>query len=491
MKFDISQIKKAITSSAPLTFTTRAVTQDTLSKLEKVLETFLHELGQENIKDQLSYCMRELAENAKKANIKRIFFKEKNLSLTNPDDYETGMSSFKEEVSTNIDSYLKKLDEVGLYTKVIYQASSAFVTIVVRNNVLLTDKEMERITLRLEKARSFKSMEDAFMTVIDSTEGAGLGIVILILMLKKIGLTDKSFSISTEDQDTVAKITIPRSDIILENIDNLVGQIVSEIGTLPQFPEHIVKLQKLIRNPDAKFTEIARLVGMDPSITADLLKVVNSAQYMLAKKVDNIQEALKMVGLRGLSNLLFSSGAQRVITERYGEMKHLWDHSFRTAVYATELARIFNIRKIQDDVYVASLLHDLSKVVIEFLHPDLLEKIHKFSAKKGIPAKIFENFSIGLHHAEIGARIAEKWNFPAHLIESIKYHHEPQQSRSADSSLVEIVYLANAICNLEEENLTFEQMYPHILQNYNLNTLQEMEQMRVRLKAVYDLAAAG
>ncbi|MBN1409940.1 MAG: HDOD domain-containing protein [Spirochaetales bacterium] len=486
IKLDIDHIRKAITSSAPITFSAKAVTQETLIKLEKVLETFLHELGQENIKDQLAYCMREMAENAKKANIKRVYFQDKDLSITKPADYRNGMVSFREDISTNIEKYLDKLDQMGLYTKVSYLASSSFVTITVKNNVILTDSEKERIRVRLERARSFNSMEDAFLNVIDDTEGAGLGIVILVLMLKKIGLTEKSFSITTEGNETIAKITIPRSDIILENIDTVVQKIVKEIKALPQFPEHIITLQTLIRDPKASFTDISRLVSMDPSITADLLKLVNSAQYMLSKKINNIEEALKLVGLRGLSNLLFSSGSQKIIKEKYGDMKELWDHSYRTAIYAFELSRIYNVKSITDDVYVSSLLHDLGKVIIEFLHPELLKNIQQFSMEKGLQAKVFENFSIGLHHAEIGGKIAEQWNFPEHLVTSIKYHHEPHLARPEDAKLVEIVYLANSLCNTEEGVISFEQMNPQILKEYSLSTIPQMDKMRHRLKAVYE-----
>ena len=95
-------------------------------------------------------------------------------------------------------------------------------------------------------SRAFSSMEEAFATVLDQTEGAGLGIVILILMLKKIGLDEEAFAIDVEDGETVATLTIPFNDVQVEKMDALTKQIIREVGELPQFPDNILHLQRLI-----------------------------------------------------------------------------------------------------------------------------------------------------------------------------------------------------------------------------------------------------
>ena len=130
--------------------------------------------------------------------------------------------------------------------------------------------------------------------------------------------------------------------------------------TLPQFPENVVFIQKLINDPESELTDIARQISMDPSLTADLLKVVNSAQFMLPKKVDNIVEAVKLVGLRGIRNMLFSYGTQKVLKT---DQKSLWDHSYRVAFYSYNLAKNFKRKKdLLDDAYVGGILHDIGKI---------------------------------------------------------------------------------------------------------------------------------
>ena len=106
-----------------------------------------------------------------------------------------------------------------------------------------------RVYDRIARSRAFETMEEALSTVIDDSEGAGLGIVILVLMLKKIGLDEDSFDIDVEKGETVARITLPFNEVHVENLDLLSEEIVREIQELPQFPDNILQLQNLINDP--------------------------------------------------------------------------------------------------------------------------------------------------------------------------------------------------------------------------------------------------
>jgi hypothetical protein len=352
-QIDVEQIKRAAQNATPLTFKTFTLPHETEEYLEEVLIALLAELGNVEIKDQLAYCLRELAVNAKKANTKRAYFHEKNLDLNNPADYALGMKTFKEDTLENIQHYLQMQKEQGLYIKVVFQARERNFAISVRNNVEMTKTEQIRIFDRIARSRAFSSMEEAFATVLDTSEGAGLGIVILILMLKKIGLDEDAFHIEVENGETVATLAIPFSEVRIQKMDLLTQQIIREVESLPQFPDNIVYLQKLISDPNSELTDIARQISTDPALTADLLKLVNSAQFMLPKRVDNIVEAVKLVGMKGLRNLLYTHGTQKILGTKYDEMRSMWQHAYRTAFYAYNLAKSFRKRKdILDDVYV-------------------------------------------------------------------------------------------------------------------------------------------
>jgi len=452
--------------------------------LEEILAIYLKELGQDALVDRLAYCLKELAVNAKKANTKRVYFEEKGLILDSRDDYTEGMKHFKTDTMDRIDHYLELQKQKGLYIKISFHTFSSNFRIAIRNNVEITRKEQMRIYDRIARSRAFDSMEEAFSEVLDDSEGAGLGIVILILMLKKMGLDEDAFEIEGDQGETTATLTIPVSEVKLEELDMLTAQIVGEIDALPQFPENITVIQQLINDPDSDINEIARRISTDPSLTADLLRVVNSAQFMLPNRVDNIADAVKMVGLRGLRNLLYSYGSEKILN--LPQKKELWDHAHRTAFYAFNLARNVRLSKdFIDDAYVGGILHDMGKIVFSSIHPDLLEKIQSFTAEKELSPGLFENLAGGYNHAEIGAKIAEKWNFSDSLVDAIRHHHEPQSCSPEYRKVVSCVYLANALCDLEKEHMTYEQLDRDVLKFFHITTEDQLDTIRDRLSQAF------
>jgi len=473
---DREKVKKAIQTGTPLTVTTYTLPREMDIYIGQLVSEFLSQLDKNDLKDYVVYCIQEMAGNAKKANTKRVYFTEKGLDLSNPDQYKEGMEDFKETTLSNINHYLELQKKQGLYIKVILQVRQNIITIEVRNNVAVTKTELIRIHDKLARARQYKSMEDALFQVLDDSEGAGLGIVILVLMLKKIGLDEDCFDILSTDKETIARLCIPLDDTRVENIMELSTAIVECINSLPQFPENIISVQRLIENPESEITDIARYISMDPALTADLLKIVNSAQYMLSKKVDNITDAVKMVGMQGIKNLLYSYGTLKLLGEDTPEKKTLWEHSYKTAFFAYNLVRNFvKDNDMLDDAYVGGILHDMGKIVFSNVHPALLERINNFCKDKGLPATTFEDLSAGMNHSEIGAAIAEKWNFPDGLIASIRYHHDPASAPEKYKELVENIYMANMLCCYEKEEVSYDQFDQGILDNFGFKSKKHID----------------
>jgi putative nucleotidyltransferase with HDIG domain len=473
---DETKVKKAVQSGIPLTITTFTLPHEIEVYIEEVIAVFLKQVDQEKLKDYIVYCVQELAVNAKKANTKRVYFIERGLDLSNQDDYKEGMANFKENTLNNIAHYLQLQKEKGLYIKLIMQIKKNIIHIEVRNNVAVTKTELIRIHDKLARSRQYNNLEDALSQVLDDSEGAGLGLVILVLMLKKMGLDEDCFDILGTEKETIARIIIPLDQTRVENLSILSDTIVNNVNSLPQFPENILMVQKLISDPKSDMSDIARQISMDPALTADLLKIVNSAQYMLAKKVDSISEAVKLVGIRGIKNLLYSYGTQKVLGDETADKKQLWDHSYKTAFYAYNLIKNFKKdHNLLDDVYVGGILHDMGKIIFSNVHPDLLSKIKEFCAEKSLPSSTFEDLAAGMNHAEIGALIAEKWNFPDGLVQAIRYHHDPTSAPEEQRDLINTVYLANMFCEYESGNVTFDQFEPETLESFGITSKKQVD----------------
>jgi putative nucleotidyltransferase with HDIG domain len=479
---DEAKIKRAVQSGIPLTITTFTLPHEVEVYIENVLTLFLRQVNQENLKDYIVYCVQELAVNAKKANTKRVYFSERGLDMNNPTDYKEGIATFKQDTLNNLGHYLKLQKERGLYIKFILQYKKNTVYLEVHNNAELTKTELSRIHDKLARSRQYNSLEDALSQVLDDSEGAGLGLVILVLMLKKMGLNEGNFDILGNGKETVARIVIPLEQTRVESLETLAAKIVKNVNSLPQFPDNILAVQRLINDPRSEMTDIARKISMDPALTADLLKIVNSGQYMIAKKVDSIAEAVKMVGMRGLKNLLYSYGTQKLLGDNTLDKKQLWEHSYKTAFYAYNLVKNFQKdRNLLEDAYVAGILHDMGKIIFSTVHPDLLAQIKDFCAAKNLPPSTFEDMAAGMNHAEIGALVSEKWNFPECFVCAIRFHHDPLACPPEHRVLVETVYLANIFCEYEKGGVSFDQIDGEVLGHFGVSSKKQIDILLDRL----------
>ena len=256
---DSEKIRKATRMGVPLSITTYTLPHEIELYITEILSLFLQELNQERLKDYLSYCINELTANAKKANTKRVYFAERKLDINNMHDYETGMRDFKEDTLSDIDYFLRLQREAGLYVKVIMQVKNNTIVLEIRNNSEMNKVEFKRVFDKIARSRQFATLEEAFSQVMDDSEGAGLGLVILILMLKKVGLNDDHYEVLVENGETITRITMPIDTLTQQHISELTREVVSYIDALPQFPENIARIQKLLNDPDSNSLTLPRI----------------------------------------------------------------------------------------------------------------------------------------------------------------------------------------------------------------------------------------
>ena len=204
----VNSVRDAIVHSQTLTLRTVTYLPRERGHIDRVLGAFIDAAGMRPLKNKLSYCVHELAGNAKKANIKRLFFREKNLDISNGTDYAAGMVEFKREMVERVEYYLEKLRAENLYVKFQFRKMKDGIRIVVRNNTPLTAEERSRIREKQAIVERHASLAEAYATTEDGAEGAGLGIVMMLFMLKNLGFGSQAFSVRSAGAETVATLTL-------------------------------------------------------------------------------------------------------------------------------------------------------------------------------------------------------------------------------------------------------------------------------------------
>jgi len=447
--------------------------------IETNLKDYLSLIKKPNLFQHLSYIIKEMVGNANKANLKRIHFFLNELNIHTAEDYKKGMETFREYLSLHSARYFEHLKKKGYFVKITLAITNDSFVVIVENNVKLLPVEKSRIDEKIKKSIRFTSMEEALEHGLDQSEGAGFGLILSLMLLRKIGLDERMFKIFEKEKETEARLIIPLSLLDKEHEEFIAENIKNEIKVIPQFPQHIMELQSKLSNPNANFKDLSSIINKDPSLIADILKVANSSIYMMPHRVKTIEEAVRQIGFKGVKNLVFTYSVQKLLSEKYNTniIKEIMEHSSEVAFYAYEIAKYFKLRDIVDETYTAAILHDFGKIIINSLNPDLIKKIEKICLEKDININLVENLTNGFNHSLIGSSLAIKWKFPENIIETIKYHHLPLDCREEFKALVYVVYLSNELYYYKRNEVLFENINYHVLKYFKIDEKNNFEEL--------------
>ncbi|MDD4737592.1 MAG: hypothetical protein PHP44_15945, partial [Kiritimatiellae bacterium] len=219
------------------------------------LQDILRHVGKPRIFDHVSYCLQELIDNAVKANLKRIYFQEQELRIDQAREYEHGMRLFKDSLLNHREHYLEQLEPHGLWVTVGYRYRKEMLEICVENNTPILDAELKKIHDRIDRARIYETLPEIFEDITDDSESAGLGIVMLCMILRRLGVPDKYFRIACRSGVNSVDMTIPFSCISDEDSETISDSLIHELNTIPQFPESIVRLKGMLSDSQFKQEE--------------------------------------------------------------------------------------------------------------------------------------------------------------------------------------------------------------------------------------------
>ena len=152
--------------------------------------------------------------------------------------------------------------------------------------------------------------------------------------------------------------------------------------------------------------------------------------------------------------------------------KALWDHSYRVAFYSYSLARKYfktpADKKVVEDSYVCGLLHDMGKIVFVTAEPTMYEKMGVLCQAKGVSPGLFERLFAGVNHGDVGALVAEKWNFPSVIINVIRYHHDVAEAPDAVKKLTLLIHFSDLLAHYKEGIVDYSNFDTDALKLFNI-----------------------
>jgi len=229
---------------------------------------------------------------------------------------------------------------------------------------------------------------------------------------------------------------------------NQIDKILKQINDLKPIPQVAHKVMSIAGNSEGSLSELSEVITYDPGVTATLLKLCNSAYFALARKVDSVHQAVVLLGMNQIVDLVvMTTAGTNLKNEQKGYdlgENDLWRYSVASALIARDLAE----KKGSKDnhlVFTAGLLKDIGKVVLNQYVADAAKEINDLVSEAGISFREAEEKVIGIDHAELGARVAREWQFSPQMVKIIKNHHLDHAGSDNDFE-TSIVYLADTIC---------------------------------------------
>jgi HD-like signal output (HDOD) protein len=213
---------------------------------------------------------------------------------------------------------------------------------------------------------------------------------------------------------------------------------------LPSPPIVIQKLQSCIAQ-EVGNRELAQIIETDQGFTARILRLVNSPFYGFAGKIVSVEEAITMLGLNTIHQLLLTTSLLNTIKieNKALDLNKFWAHSFGAGVIAKGLLFKHN-KDIQNEGFLGGILHDIGRLIFVRMNPAKFVEVYG-KQDKAIDLTTEQRYW-RLNHQKTGEILANKWNFPASISTAIAYHHNPDDAYEY-GRLVSAVHIADIMCH--------------------------------------------
>lgn len=227
--------------------------------------------------------------------------------------------------------------------------------------------------------------------------------------------------------------------------------ISAKLDELPTLPTIVYELSKVINDPMSSTSDVEKIMANDLSLTAKVLRLVNSAYYAIPGGVSSLSRAIAYIGFDTVNQLVLSASILKALEVKGPtsfDMNAFWRHCIGVAI-ASETVAKFVRHPTPADLFTCGLVHDMGKVALYSFASDLvMHVVREAEASQTTYSEAESKLNIP-SHVDVGQQLALKWTLPVNLQAAIKFHHEKDSARRRLTVElnrdVDIVVLANLL----------------------------------------------
>jgi HD-like signal output (HDOD) protein/ActR/RegA family two-component response regulator len=227
--------------------------------------------------------------------------------------------------------------------------------------------------------------------------------------------------------------------------DPITRQLVGKMDKIPSPPAIYWELTRAAAAPDVGLADLGKIVEKDPAMSAKVLQLVNSSYFGIAQTVTSVPRAVTYLGLELLKVLAISAHVFGAVTMPAIEGFSLEELQNDSLVVAQLARRFLNNSKKADDVFGASIVHDVGRIVLALGLPERYQRVIRAAAESHRAVHLVEAEELGVTHAEVGAYLLGIWGLPLNLVETAAFHHVPSQFSEGPLEILAAFHAADAL----------------------------------------------
>ena len=267
-------------------------------------------------------------------------------------------------------------------------------------------------------------------------------------------------------------------------------ELIANLGDLPPLPQVAAQVLRLAADPDSTTEELQRVISTDQALTAQILKIANSAMFGMVREVKTLTQAIMTLGFSTIKSVVIASSAKNLYSRGGTGLQErlLWEHALTTALSARAYARSLRSPRVEE-AFLGGLMHDIGKSVMGIKFPERYGALVRAIYNEQADGLELELETFGFDHTMVGEAILSSWNLSDSLEHCVRFHHDPLHAPAADQSLTAFVALGNqlalerkvgigppeAVATATDQALSILNLTPESLEGHSSAVLEALE----------------
>ena len=225
-------------------------------------------------------------------------------------------------------------------------------------------------------------------------------------------------------------------------------RLVQRIVDLPTLPIVVPQVMRLVEDQRSSAGDLARVIGSDQALATRILRLANSAFYGFRREIVTINHAVVLLGFDTVKSIVLAATVFETLSDgdvvSSFDRGEFWLHVGAVAAGARQVAKTLRVAD-PEAAFVGGLLHDVGKVVLDRFFYRRYAEAARLAGATPCLIRDAESSLFSVNHAEVGRWLAERWRFPAAIVEPVAFHHRPAAASPSHRELTAVVHLADIL----------------------------------------------